>query len=134
MTPIEIQVPEDILIFCDPVEIEQVVVNMINNAIDAVKGQDMRWVKLIAFKADEQVLLQIQDSGPGISPEIEVKLFEPFFTTKPAGEGTGLGLSIAKGILDQHKASVRLNREFSNTCFEIAFPAPLSDQAGKNAA
>lgn len=134
ITPIEIQVPRDILITCDPVEIEQVLVNMINNAVDAVKGLENRWVKLIAFQSEERVLLQIQDSGPGISTEIEMKLFDPFFTTKPAGEGTGLGLSIAKGILDQHKATIRLNREFANTCFEISFPTSLENEEEKSAA
>lgn len=62
------------------------------------------------------------DSGSGISKELETKIFNPFTTTKPVGEGTGLGLSISKGILENHSATIKLNRSFKNTCFEIVFP------------
>jgi signal transduction histidine kinase len=72
---------------------------------------------------DDQIVVQVEDSGPGISLEAEEKIFRPFYTTKPVGAGTGLGLSISKGILDQHKADFSVNREFANTCFEIRFPA-----------
>lgn len=109
-------------IFCDRAEIEQVLVNLVNNAIDAVRGLDERWVQIKGFEEDSQIVIQIIDSGKGISPEVERKLFQPFFTTKAAGEGTGLGLSISKGILTNHKASLVLNRSVKNTCFEIRFP------------
>ena len=113
---------EDFQICCDSVEIEQVLVNLINNAIDAVKGQENAWVKLNCFEVGSQVVLQVIDSGLGLSKEVEAKLFQPFFPTKPVGEGTGLGLSIVKGILDEHKASISLNRAMPHTCFEIRFP------------
>jgi C4-dicarboxylate-specific signal transduction histidine kinase len=113
---------EDFSILCDIVEIEQVIINLVNNAIDAVKNQPEKWVKLNCFTEGEYTLLQVMDSGPGISKEIEQKMFEPFFTTKIVGKGTGLGLSITKGILDQHKAQISLNHSLSNTCFEIRFP------------
>jgi C4-dicarboxylate-specific signal transduction histidine kinase len=78
-------------------------------------------MKVNLFEENNQVVIQLIDSGSGISTDIEQKLFEPFFTTKVVGEGTGLGLSISKGILDEHKASIKLNRTFKNTCFEIRF-------------
>lgn len=112
----------ELVILCDEVEIEQVLVNLINNAIDAVKDLPEKWVKVVSFKHMDQVLVQIIDSGHGVSQEVHNKLFQPFFTTKPVGEGTGLGLSISKGILDQHGASIRVNSAMINTCFEISFP------------
>lgn len=115
------------LISCDEVEIEQVMINMINNSIDAIKDQKNKWVKISIVEDDQMVLLKIIDSGPGIQEELKFKLFEPFFTTKPVGLGTGLGLSITKGILDEHKASISINSDSPNTCFEICFP-----KVGKN--
>jgi C4-dicarboxylate-specific signal transduction histidine kinase len=108
-------------ISCDSVEIEQVMVNLINNAIDAGKNTPEPWVRIHAFDDSDQVVIRVIDSGPGVPAEIEARLFEPFFTTKEVGEGTGLGLSISKGILTQHKASLQLNRAMEHTCFEIRF-------------
>lgn len=131
--PIVIDIAPDLNIKCDSVEIEQVLVNLINNGIDAVKVAKDSWVKIHAFSEDRQVVVQVIDSGLGISPEIEQKLFQPFFTTKAVGEGTGLGLSIAKGILDSHKATFELNQSFRNTCFEIRF-AKIDSSEVKNVA
>lgn len=119
---IETQFESFAKILCDENEIEQVLINLVNNAIDAISALPEKWIKINLFEDQNELVLQIVDSGSGISPEIENKLFHPFFTTKPVGEGTGLGLSITKGILDQHKASLKLNRQMKNTCFEIRFP------------
>jgi C4-dicarboxylate-specific signal transduction histidine kinase len=108
-------------IFCDQVEIEQVLINLISNAIDAVKSLDEKWVKVELLDEDDQVVLRVIDSGPGIPEDICNNLFTPFFTTKEIGEGTGLGLSITKGILDQHNATVKVLTRQSHTCFEIRF-------------
>jgi PAS domain S-box-containing protein len=120
-TQIEVNVPQDIQILCDAVEIEQVLINLINNSVDANKGQSESWVKIEAFNQDSSTIVRIIDSGQGISKETEEKLFQPFFTTKSVGEGTGLGLSITKGILDSHQATIHLDRTCPNTCFEICF-------------
>lgn len=117
-------IAENIIIKCDEVEIEQVLINLINNSIDAVKDLETKWIKINCFESNEKIILQIIDSGHGISADIEEKLFQPFFTTKPVGQGTGLGLSITKGILDEHNASIFVNRTFENTCFEIQFKKP----------
>ena len=108
-------------IFCDEVEIEQVLINLIDNAIDAVKDLTDKWVKVEVFQDNLNLFIRIIDSGKGIPVEIQSRLFDPFFTTKPVGEGTGLGLSIIKGILDEHQASIRLDIDCANTCFEIQF-------------
>ena len=108
-------------VFCDDIGVEQVLINLINNAIDAVKNNDDKWVRITAHRELDIVILRVIDSGPFISRELEEKIFDPFFTTKKVGEGTGLGLSITKGILDEHHATISLNRSFPTTCFEIKF-------------
>lgn len=109
------------LIYCDDVAIEQVIINLIDNALDAVKGRDQRWVKIETFTEAHSVGLRVSDSGTGIPEAIQNKLFDPFFTTKPVGEGTGLGLSITKGILEEHSATITVLTNHQNTCFEVRF-------------
>ncbi len=109
-------------IHCNVIEIEQVLINLINNGVDAVRELDERWVKIHTFDEGTEVVVQVIDSGHGISDVEREKLFQPFHTTKPIGEGTGLGLSIAKGIIDDHGATIRLLDNVPHTCFEIRFP------------
>lgn len=120
-TELRIDLMSNSSVLCDAMEIEQVVVNIVNNAIDAARENSQSWVQVTTYDEQDSVVFQVIDSGPGISPEIENKIFQPFFTTKPVGEGTGLGLSICKGILDNHSASIMLNRNQPNTCFEVRF-------------
>jgi PAS domain S-box-containing protein len=110
------------LIFCDEVEIEQVIVNLVGNSIDAVQSLPDKWVRVSIFEEGTSIVMHVMDAGLGIPEKVRAKLFEPFFTTKPIGEGTGLGLSIAKGILDVHKASIRVLADCPHTCFEVKFP------------
>jgi C4-dicarboxylate-specific signal transduction histidine kinase len=113
------------VILCDEVEIEQVIVNLANNALDAIKDLSERKIQFSIFTepTDEDIIvLRVCNSGPRISSEIESKLFQPFFTTKPVGEGTGLGLSIVKGIVEQHNGSIRLNHDMPGPCFEVRLP------------
>lgn len=113
---------------CDMIEIEQVFVNLINNAIDAIQETDNPWLQIHIFQNEQNIICRFIDSGHGITPEVEQRLFEPFFTTKAVGHGTGLGLSTSKGILEDHNAKFFLNREFKNTCFEIQFPQPVVEE------
>ena len=116
------------IILCNEVEIEQVLINLINNGIDAAKVFSEKWVKIVVLEEPNAVILRISDSGSGISSASKARLFEPFFTTKNIGEGTGLGLSISKGILDQHHAKISLLEDLPNTCFEISFQKSLRPQ------
>lgn len=125
--PISININDDVAIECDSVEIEQVAINLLSNAIDAVKGSVERWVRVEVSQRGDLAILRVLDSGGGIPVEVVQRLFQPFFTTKPVGEGTGLGLSIVKGILDQHKATITVDRTCPNTCFEIAFRVSKTD-------
>jgi len=104
------------------IELGQVLINLISNAIDAVKDCPYKLIEVKSFDEGSQTIVQVLDSGPGVPPEFSEKIFEPFFTTKPVGEGTGLGLSIAKGILEEHRAQFLLTRRNDKTCFEIRFP------------
>ncbi len=121
-TPITAEYRTDTQVLCDEIEIEQVFVNLINNAIDAVKNNEEKWVKASVFEDKNSVVVRITDSGQGIAKNLHSKIFSPFFTTKKMGEGTGLGLSITKKILDQHKATINIVADSPNTCFELRFP------------
>jgi C4-dicarboxylate-specific signal transduction histidine kinase len=121
-TPLTLEAQSEAFILCEEVEIEQVLINLINNAIDAVQKLPEKWVKLKIFEQDSNAVIQVIDSGSGISKELEQKIFQPFFTTKPVGEGTGLGLSITIGILKKHNATIQIKTLDQHTCFELNFP------------
>ena len=108
-------------ITCNDVEIEQVLINLVNNAVDAIKLKDDRWIKIIGYENNTHVVLQFIDSGDGIPEHVRQRLYEPFFTTKNVGEGTGLGLSISKKILNDHNATIELINHTLGNCFEIKF-------------
>ena len=84
------------------VELQQVVLNFVANAEQAIvaSGRSPGCVTIRTRDEGDRVILEVEDTGPGVLPEHEAKLFQPFFTTKPVGEGTGLGLSVSYGIID----------------------------------
>ncbi|HEY5089994.1 MAG TPA: ATP-binding protein [Polyangia bacterium] len=101
-------------------ELNQVWTNLIHNAIQAMDG---RGEILIETKVDERdVLVTIQDSGPGIPADVAARIFEPFFTTKVKGEGTGLGLSICARIVEKHGGTLRVDSRQGCTRFEVRLP------------
>jgi signal transduction histidine kinase len=102
--------PEKLMAECYPGQLNQAILNVLINAIQAVdeKGK----VNLSVAQSGENVLISISDNGPGIPAEIQQRIFEPFFTTKPVGSGTGLGLSITYKIIhDLHKGSIAIESE-----------------------
>ena len=106
--------------FCNDIEIEQVLINLINNGIDAAsQSLQEKWVEVLIKDNAEFCIVQVADSGPGIPSGIQGKVFDPFFTTKEIGKGTGLGLSIAKGIVEDHGGSLNLISDQNPTCFEV---------------
>lgn len=90
-------------------QIHQVVVNLIENAIDAMADSSVRHLSLSADVSEEGVTLVVSDTGPGISDHDAAQIFEPFYTTKPVGMGTGLGLSISYGIVSQHDGELSVD-------------------------
>ena len=104
-------------------ELNQVWTNIIDNAIDAMKGKGQ--LRIRTYREDGCVVVEIGDNGPGIAPEVEAHIFEPFFTTKKVGEGTGLGLDTVQRIVRRHQGNVQVESKPGNTRFQIYLP--LSD-------
>lgn len=112
----------------DKGQIEQVVMNLMINAGEAMKGHGELVVETIHEKTPNSVILKVKDTGPGISDEIIARIFEPFYTTKRPGRGTGLGLSITHGIVQRHggKINIKQRSKSSGACFEVTLPLYFS--------
>ena len=112
-------------IICYPSFISQVLLNLINNAIDALEFADQKKIEVKAVLEKEWVKIFVMDSGPGLSKDIvgiDQKIFEPFFTTKTFGKGTGLGLSISKGLIDVHEGEIHYQRIADQSVFVVKLP------------
>jgi signal transduction histidine kinase len=101
-------------------ELNQVWTNIIDNAIDAMRGEGKLRVR--TYREDNCVVVEIADNGPGISPEIQPHIFEPFFTTKGVGEGTGLGLDTVQRIVKKHRGSIQVSSKPGDTRFQVRLP------------
>jgi C4-dicarboxylate-specific signal transduction histidine kinase len=113
---LKMHVSPGLLIDCRSVQITQVLVNLLQNAVDAVEDNSERWVKLSAYEGESgYICLSIEDSGSGIPKIIRDRIMEPFFTTKAVGKGTGLGLSISAGIIHSHNGSLYIDEKCPNT-------------------
>ncbi len=106
-------------IFCQNIQIVQVIVNLLNNARDAVEGTTGPWVKMTLTQNESKVIIKIIDSGKGIPDKIAEHMFIPFFTTKEIGKGTGLGLGLSKEIITTHHGRLYIDSEAPNTTFVI---------------
>jgi len=101
-------------------ELNQVWTNLIHNAIQAMDGRGEILIETKAEKRD--VIVAIEDTGPGIPTDVAARIFEPFFTTKAKGEGTGLGLSICARIVEKHGGTIRVDSRPGRTRFEVRLP------------
>ena len=126
---LEVTIPDrEFHISADMFQIQQVLINMLLNAVDALNGVENARLELFAVPADESpvafapppgdmenayiseyLAIIIRDNGCGMPPEVASRIFEPFFTTKPVGSGTGMGLSMAYGIIANHKGWIQLD-------------------------
>ena len=110
-------------ILAKEVQIIQVMVNLINNSIDAIENLEQKWIKVHAYLDKSQIFFTITDSGNGIDKEIRSQLFELFFTTKlKENKGTGIGLAMATQIIKDHNGTLTYNHKASNTQFIITLP------------
>ncbi len=108
-------------VFCNAQQLSQVFLNMLNNAVQAIKGEGCIWVRSAIQNGN--VVVTFKDSGAGISKENIKKIFDPFFTTKDVGEGTGLGLAISYRIIEEHKGHIEVSSEpGKGTTFSISLP------------
>ncbi len=115
-----------LMVTCRSVQIVQVLLNLLNNAFDAVKAEKAPWIRISVVDRGATVEIRVEDSGPGIPGWVAQKIMLPFFTTKDVGAGTGLGLSISMGIVSGHGGTLRLDREAAHTCFVVSLPKALA--------
>ena len=109
--------------------IQQVVMNLVQNALDVLEGQQDGRVVVSCTEENGGAVLQVTDNGPGIAPDMAAMVFDPFFTTKPVGKGTGLGLSISHKIAQEHGGTLRhCPQQTNGACFRLELP--LAADAG----
>jgi len=101
-------------------ELNQVWVNLIDNALDAVEKGGR--VTVTAACDGDAVAVRVIDDGPGIPSEVKSRMFDPFFTTKPVGSGTGLGLDIAQRFVNRHEGLIAVTTEPGRTEFRVTLP------------
>ncbi len=120
---VSIDLSDDFVLQCRPTEIAQVLVNLLNNAYDAVEDSEEKIISISTRQVDEQIFeIAITDSGKGIPHAIHDKIMQPFFTTKEFGKGTGIGLSISKGIVEAHDGRLYLDRSSKQTRMVLTLP------------
>lgn len=112
----------ELQVFTKRVQLFQILLNLINNAIDALDEVEMKLIVIDLSQDKNWKYISVIDSGYGISKEIEDKIFQPFFTTKPFGKGTGLGLSISYKIMREHKGELYVDRTRGDSRMTIKFP------------
>ena len=113
----------------DPAQIEQVLSNLIINAVQATVGDDPVHVEVGEDAGEGEVWIAVRDHGPGISDEIRPRLFEPFFSTKQVGQGTGLGLSVAWGIVHEHGGRIAVDAAVGGGArFVVRLPAAPEEE------
>ena len=102
------------------VEINQIWMNLVDNAIDAAPSRGH--VNVTAVREGQSVVVRVLDDGAGIAPEIRERIFDPFFTTKSIGQGTGLGLDIVRRIIQWHSGDVEVTSQPGRTEFRVRLP------------
>jgi two-component system, NtrC family, sensor kinase len=109
-------------------QIQQVLAHLLNNACEALDETDEdRTIEISTRNIDSRIQIRVEDSGPGIEPNVLPRIFEPFFTTKPVGTGTGLGLSVCYSILLQHRGKIAYEPSLlGGACFVVELPAAFS--------
>lgn len=118
-------------LLCYPEELDQAWSNLIGNAIQAMEGQGKLAISLT--QSQENLVIRITDSGPGIPEAVQDQIFTPYFTTKPMGQGSGLGLSITRKIISRHHGLIEVDSRPGHTCFQISLPLEVVSQAPHSA-
>ena len=98
-------------IWGDSSQLQQVLLNILTNAMHALEGRESKKLILRAFAKSGRVVVEVEDNGHGVPEKHLSEIFDPFFTTKPAGRGTGLGLSISFGIMQEHQGAIQVKSE-----------------------
>ncbi|MGO9125175.1 MAG: sensor histidine kinase [Terriglobales bacterium] len=113
---------------CDAAQIEQVLLALIMNAIDAMPRGGNLWLETSLSDDETEIKIQVRDDGAGIAPDVLPQIFEPFLTTKESGHGVGLGLAISRGIVERHNGRIEVQSELGRgTAFTVILPVQEHD-------
>lgn len=129
---LNIDIDKNLLVEVGGVQITQVLVNLIQNAVDAIEDLPKKWIKISAWTTPTDIYLEVEDSGDGIPASIKHKILDPFFTTKEIGKGTGLGLSISLGIVRDHRGQLLIPDGVPNTKFVIVLPLKQPQESSES--
>ena len=130
---VDLQLPEGITVSGSPGQMQQVLMNLVQNAWDATADQPRPCLEISARRVADGIEISLHDNGTGIAAENLAHLFEPFFTTKPVGKGTGLGLAISYGIIERHGGTLcAANHPGGGAVFRLTLPlaAPRAGEGG----
>jgi C4-dicarboxylate-specific signal transduction histidine kinase len=115
--------PDELLVVANPIQLEQVFINLLTNARDALTDSKRKTIRIASSRDDERIRIAFSDTGPGIPPELQQRIFDPFFTTKEVGTGTGLGLSITYSILKEYGGGISVDsRPGKGATFLVELP------------
>ena len=115
--------PEELLVVANPIQLEQVFINLLTNARDALADSKRKTIRIASSRDGEKIRIAFSDTGPGIPLELQQRIFDPFFTTKEVGTGTGLGLSITYSILKEYGGEISVHsRPGKGAMFLVELP------------
>jgi two-component system NtrC family sensor kinase len=126
---LQLKLADDLpLVHCDPAQIEQVLLALTMNAIDAMPRGGTLWIETRLSSNKSEIEIIVRDDGAGIAPDVLAHMFEPFLTTKESGRGVGLGLAISRGIVERHNGRIEVESEVGRgTTFTVTLPNLASD-------
>ncbi len=114
---------DELNLYGDEVQVGQVLINLVNNAVDAAAEEDEQWVRIkLDTDTPNTITIHIVDSGHGIPMKVQEQMFDSFFTTKAIGEGTGLGMGITREIIHGHEGTIVIIDDEPNTTFRVTLP------------
>jgi two-component system sensor histidine kinase HupT/HoxJ len=120
---VDMELAETLTVTGSPGQMQQVIINLVQNAADATHDQQSQMLKIKAWKEGGEIIATFHDNGHGISDDALDKIFDPFYTTKPIGKGTGLGLSISYGIVERHGGRLAVaNHPHGGAEFRLSLP------------
>jgi len=115
--------PDELLVVANPIQLEQVFINLLTNARDALADSKRKTIRIASSRDGEKIRIAFSDTGPGIPLELQQRIFDPFFTTKEVGTGTGLGLSITYSILKEYGGEISVDsRPGKGAMFLVELP------------
>ena len=114
--------PEELIVLGNAIQLEQVFINLLTNARDALSESRGKTIKIATSREADWISIRFSDTGPGIPRELEKRIFDPFFTTKEVGTGTGLGLSITYSIVKEHGGNISVEPKRRGARFLIELP------------